>query len=107
MVDDAKGRGKVTDEKETLNNEPNGVKPIESGSRKKKDEKNKKHIKKIVYYDSNASSSSPKDDDDSSSSKKKTVKRNYSKTSLIIRVFLTMPTIVYCLFLLASLLTLM
>jgi hypothetical protein len=75
MVDDAKGRGKVTDEKETLNNEPKGVKPIDSGSREKKDGKNKKRIKKIVYYNSNTSLSS--------------------------------PTLVYCLFLLASLLTLM
>jgi hypothetical protein len=27
MVDDAKGKGKVTDEMETLNNEPKGEKP--------------------------------------------------------------------------------
>jgi hypothetical protein len=76
---DPKGKGIVIDdkEKETINNnEPKGVKPIDSGSNNKKDGKKKGCIKKIVYYDSDASSSSPKDDD--SSSKKKTVNQNYS-----------------------------
>jgi hypothetical protein len=76
MVDDAKGKGKVTDEKETLNNEPKGEKPVDSGSGKKK----KKCIKKIVYYDSDIFLSSPKDDDDSSS-KQQTRTHNYTKTS--------------------------
>jgi hypothetical protein len=79
MADDTKGKGKVTDEKETLNNEPKGEKPIDSGSGKK-DGKKKNRIKKIVYYNNDASSSSPKDDD-SFSSKQKTIKQNYSKTS--------------------------
>jgi hypothetical protein len=77
VADDAKGKGNMTDEKETLNNEPKEETPIDSWSRKKKDGKNKKRIKKIIYYDSNASSSSPKDDDDSFSWKKNTVKQNY------------------------------
>jgi hypothetical protein len=79
---DAKWKGKVTDEKETINNEPKGDKPINSGSNnKKKDGKKKKCIKKIVYYDSDASSSSSHKNDNKSSSKKKTVKHDYSKTS--------------------------
>jgi hypothetical protein len=81
-TDNAKGKGKVIDKNETINNKPKGDKPVNSGSNnKKKDGKNKKDIKKIVYYDSDASSSSPKEDNDSSSSKKKTVKHNCSKTS--------------------------
>jgi hypothetical protein len=80
MADDAKGKGKVTNEKETLNNEPKGEKSVDSGFGKKVGKK-KKCIKKIVYYDNDTSSSSPKDDDDSFSSKQKTIKQNYSKTS--------------------------
>jgi hypothetical protein len=47
-IDDAKGMGKMIDEKETINNEPKGDKHIDSGSNNKKtDGKNKKkHIKK-------------------------------------------------------------
>jgi hypothetical protein len=44
MVDDDKGKGKVTNEKEALNNEPKGEKPINTGSEMKKDG-NKKRIK--------------------------------------------------------------
>lgn len=106
--DDAKGKGKVTGEKETINNEPKGDKPIDLGSNnKKKDMKKKKCMKKIVYYDSDASSSSPKDDDDSSSSKKKTVKQTILERLLITLAFLTMPMLIYYLFLMASFLTLM
>jgi hypothetical protein len=60
--DGAKGTGKVIDEKETINNETTGHKPVDSGSNNKKDGKKKKHIKKIVCCDSDTSSSSPKDD---------------------------------------------
>jgi hypothetical protein len=73
---DPKGKGIVIDDKETVNNEPKGDKPIDSGSNNKKDGK-KRHIKKIVYYNSDASSSSSKDDDDSSLNKK-TVNQNYT-----------------------------
>jgi hypothetical protein len=46
---DAKGKGKLTDE-ETINNKPKEDKPIDSGSNnKKKDGKKKKHINKIIY----------------------------------------------------------
>jgi hypothetical protein len=81
--DDANGKGKVTGEKETINNEPKGDKPVDSGSNiKNKDgKKKKKCIKKIIYYDSDVSSSSSPKDDDSSSSNKNMVKQNYSKTS--------------------------
>jgi hypothetical protein len=74
--DDAKRKGKVIDEKETINNEPKGDKPIDSGlNNKKRYEKKKKRIKKIVYYNSDTySSSAHKDTDDSSLSKKKMVK---------------------------------
>jgi hypothetical protein len=43
MANGAKGKGKVIDEKEAINNEPKGKKPVDSGSRKKK-----KRIKMIV-----------------------------------------------------------
>jgi hypothetical protein len=103
--DDANGKGKVTDEKETINNEPKGDKPVDSGLTNK-DGKNKEHIKKIIYYDSDTSSYSPKDDDDSSSSKKKRLNKTTLRRLLIIRVFLRMPMLIYFLFLLANLLTL-
>jgi hypothetical protein len=77
---DAKGKGKVTDEKKEILSSNKEGETINSGSGKtKKDGKKKKRIKKIVYYDSDASSSSPKEDDNDL--KKKTVKQNYSKTS--------------------------
>jgi hypothetical protein len=48
--DNAKGKGKLTDEKETINNKPKEDKPIDSGSNnKKKDGKKKKRINKIIY----------------------------------------------------------
>jgi hypothetical protein len=81
MADDAKGKDKVTDEKETLNNEPKGEKPVDSRSWKRKEGKKKKRIKKIIYYDSDSSSSLHKDGEDSSYTKKKIVKQDYSKTS--------------------------
>jgi hypothetical protein len=77
---DAKGKGKVTDEKETINNESKGDKPIDSGSNNKNEGRRRKHIKKIIYYNCD-SSSSHKDNDNSSSFKEKTVKQNYTKTS--------------------------
>jgi hypothetical protein len=49
MADDAKGKGKVTHKKETLNNESNGEKPIDSGSGKRREGKKKKKIKKIIH----------------------------------------------------------
>jgi hypothetical protein len=85
--DGAKGKGKMTDEKETINNEPMGDKPVDSSlDNKKKDrneKKNKKRIKKTVYYDSDTSSSSSHKDTDDSSSKKNTVKHYYSKKSFM------------------------
>jgi hypothetical protein len=52
LTNEAKGKGKVIDEKETLNNESKGEKYIDLGSqKKKKDGKKKKRIKKIIYYD--------------------------------------------------------
>jgi hypothetical protein len=106
MADDAKGKGKVTNEKETLNNEPKGEKSVDSGFGKKVGKK-KKCIKKIVYYDNDTSSSSPKDNGDSFSSKQKTIKQTTLRRLLITRVFLIMPMLVYCMFLLSNLLTLM
>ena len=106
MTDDAKGKGKVTDEKETLNDDPKGEKLVDSRSRKKKDGK-KKRVKKIVYYDNDTSSSSPKDSDDSFSSKQKTIKQNYSKTSFNYSRIPYKPMLIYCLFLLENRLTLM
>jgi hypothetical protein len=95
----------VIDDKEkeiVNNNEPKGDKSIDSRSNNKnKDGKKKRRFKKIVY-DSDASQSSPKDDD--SSSKKKTVHENYSFD------YSRIPynsMLIYCLFLLASPLTLM
>jgi cation transport ATPase len=98
---DPKGKGKVTNEteEETLNNEPKGEKPVDSGSGKKK------RIKKTDYYNNDTSSSSPKDADDSSS-KQKTVKTTLGHL-LITCVFLTMPMLIYCLLLLANILTLL
>jgi hypothetical protein len=49
MSKDAKGKGKVTDEKETLNNEPKGEKLVDLGSEKRKEGKKNKRIKKIIY----------------------------------------------------------
>jgi hypothetical protein len=74
-----KGKGKVTDEKETIstNDEPKGDKPIDSRSNKKEGNR-RKRIKKIIYYDCDFSSSLHKDVDDSST-KKKMAKQNYSK----------------------------
>jgi hypothetical protein len=73
----------VIEDKKTIsiNDEPKGEKPIDSGSKKKK-------IKKIIYYDIDSSSSSHKDADDSSSSKKKMVKHAYSKTFFNYSTFL-------------------
>jgi hypothetical protein len=102
---DPKGKRKVTDdkEKEILLGDKEGE-TIDSGSGKTKDGKKKQRIKKIVYYDSDVPSSSPNEDDDDSSFKKKTVKQNYSFDYSRI---LTTPMIIYYLFLLESLLTLM
>jgi hypothetical protein len=50
---DAKGKGKVTDEKEMINGEPKGDKPIHLGSNNKEC-KRRKRIKKIIYYDTTA-----------------------------------------------------
>jgi hypothetical protein len=79
---DPKGKGKVTDEKETkiLSSDKEGESVDSRSDKTKKDRKKKKHIKKIMYYDSDASSSLP-NEDDNIDSKKKTVKQNYSKTS--------------------------
>jgi hypothetical protein len=47
---DPKVKGKVTEEKEIINNKPSRDKPVDSSSNnKKKDGKKKKRIKKIVY----------------------------------------------------------
>jgi hypothetical protein len=106
--DDAKGKGKVIDEKETIHNELKGDKLVDSGSNnKKKDEKKTKHIKKIVSYDRDASSSSPKDNDNSSYSKKRRSNKTILERSLITFAFFTMPMFIYILFHLASLLILM
>jgi hypothetical protein len=94
----------VIDDKEkeiVNNNEPKGDKSIDSRSNNKNKDGKKRRFKKIVY-DSDASQSSPKDDD--SSSKKKTVHENYSFD------YSRIPynsMLIYCLFLLASPLTLM
>jgi hypothetical protein len=55
---DAKGKGKVTNEKEMIstNYDPKGHKLVDSGSNKKEG-KRRKCTKKIVYYDSDSSSS--------------------------------------------------
>jgi hypothetical protein len=76
---DAKGKGKVTDEKEIpVDSDIKDDALINSGSNKKRDDK--ECIKKIFYHKSDISSSLQKDVN-SSSSKKKTVKQNYTQTS--------------------------
>jgi hypothetical protein len=45
---DAKGKSKVNNEKETMNNESKKEKPIDSVSNNKEG-KRRKHIKKIIY----------------------------------------------------------
>jgi hypothetical protein len=100
---DPKGKGMVVNdkEKESFLNEPRDDKPTNSGSsHKKKDGKKKRCIKKIVYYDSDNSFSSPRDDGE---------KRNrlIQIIHLIILVFLLIPMLIYFLFLLVNLHTLM
>jgi hypothetical protein len=54
--DDTKGKSKVADKKETINNKPKGDKPVDLDlNNKKKDGKKKKCIKKIIYYDNDTS----------------------------------------------------
>jgi hypothetical protein len=62
----SKGKGKVDDEKDKIpiDDEPNGEKLIDLGS--KKDGK-KKRIKKIIYYESDTSSTTSHRDDSSPS----------------------------------------
>jgi hypothetical protein len=103
---DPKGKRKVIDdkEKEILLGDKEGETIDSRSGKTKKDGKKKQRIKKIVYYDSDVPSSSPNEDDDDSSFKKKTVKQNYSFDYSRIP---TTPMIIYYLFLLESLLTLM
>jgi hypothetical protein len=89
-------------EKESIFNEPRDDKPTHSGSsHKKKDGKKKRRIKKIVYYDI----------DESSSSQETTTTRKGNWLiqifHLIILVFLLIPMLIYFLFLLVNLHTLM
>jgi hypothetical protein len=104
---DHKGKGIVINdkEKETFNiDEPKGDKPTDWGSNKKrKDRKMKRRIKKIIYYDINASSSSPKEDDNEDSS----TKNKMDNILLIILASHIIWMLIYCLFHLASPLTLM
>jgi hypothetical protein len=74
----SKGKGKVDDEKDKIpiDDEPNGEKLIDLGS--KKDGK-KKRIKKIIYYESDTSSTTSHRDD-SSPSKQKTNKSTFNRT---------------------------
>jgi hypothetical protein len=101
---DPKGKGMVVNdkEKESIFNEPRDDKPTDSGSsHKKKDGKKKRRIKKIVYYDN----------DESSSSQETTTTRKgnwlIQICHLIILVFLLIPMLIYFLFLLVNLHTLM
>jgi hypothetical protein len=95
--ENAKGKGKVIDEKKKINNKPKGDKPIDSGSNNKKRDGKKKRIKKIVLYDNDVSSSSSHKDTDDSSSKKKTVKIITLKHILIILAFHTIQMRICCL----------
>jgi hypothetical protein len=53
--DDVKGKGKVADKKEMINNKSKGDKPVDSGLNNKKKDGKKKCIKKIIYYDNDTS----------------------------------------------------
>jgi hypothetical protein len=68
IASDAKGKAKVTDEKEKISVDCDlkDDAPVDFGSNKNRDGNKKKRIKKIVYYESDTSSSSQKDDDPSS-----------------------------------------
>jgi hypothetical protein len=101
---DPKGKGKVIDEKEKgvpSNKTPRGE-TIDSGSGKKK-----KCIKKLVYYDmmhlhlhQGRTTTHPLH-------RKSQLNKTIPRPLLTILAFLTMPMLIYYLFLLANLLTLM
>jgi hypothetical protein len=95
-------------EKEIPSNKTNKGETVNSrSSKKKKDRNKKKRIKVIVYYNRDTSSSSPREDNDSSFTKKRWSNKTIPRPLLIILVFLTIPILIYCLFLLANPLTLM
>jgi hypothetical protein len=103
MDDDAKGKGKVTGEKETLNNEPKGEKPVDSRSGNRKEGK-----RRGLRRSSTTAMTLPPLRTRMAMTIPLQRKRRSNKTTLrhllIIYVFLTMP--ILCLFFLAILLTL-
>jgi hypothetical protein len=102
---DSKGKGNVTKEKETIsiNDEPKEEKPVDSGSGKRKSRRRRKSTtttSTLLPLRTRTPTTSPRQT-------KRQLNMIISKCILITHVFLIMPMLIYFIFLLACLLTLM